>query len=232
MSIHIGAGDAEVATTVLLPGDPLRAKFVAESYLSSVRQYNEVRGMLGFTGLWNERRVSVQGSGMGMASLAIYVNELIRFYGVKRIIRIGSCGSFQPQVKVRDIVLAMGASTDSAMNRGRFDGMDYAPVATWSLLKRSAELAEARGLRYHVGGILSSDTFYQDDPDLWKLWARFGILAVEMESNQLYTLAALHDVEALTILTVSDSLVDGTELSAADRQSSFKEMVEIALDLV
>lgn len=231
MSIHIGARDADVATTVLLPGDPLRAKFVADNYLSSVRQYNEVRGMLGYTGLWKERRVSVQGSGMGMASLAIYANELIRDYGAKRLIRIGSCGSVQPDIKVRDIVLAMTASTDSAMNRGRFGDMDYAPAATWPLLKRAAAIAEERGVRHHVGGILSSDTFYQDDPDSWKLWARFGTLAIEMETNQLYTLAAMHGVEALSILTVSDSLVDGMELSAADRQSSFREMVEIALEL-
>lgn len=232
MSIHIGARDADVATTVLLPGDPLRAKFVAETYLSSVQQYNQVRGMLGYTGLWNERRVSVQGSGMGMASLAIYANELIRDYGAKRLIRIGSCGAVQPEIKVRDIVLAMTASTDSAMNRGRFGDMDYAPAATWPLLKRAAAIAEERRVRHHVGGILSSDTFYQDDPDGWKLWARFGTLAIEMETNQLYTLAALHGVEALSILTVSDSLVDGMELSAEDRQSSFREMVEIALELV
>lgn len=231
MSIHIGATDSEVATTVLLPGDPLRAKFVAETYLTSVKQYNEVRGMLGFTGFWNERRVSVQGSGMGMASLAIYANELIRSYGAKRLIRIGSCGAVQAGIKVRDIVLAMGASSDSAMNQGRFQGMDYAPVATWSLLRKAADIAEAKGVRYHVGGILSSDTFYQDDPESWKLWAKFGTLAIEMETNQLYTLAAMHGVEALSILTVSDSLVDGMELSSADRQSSFREMVEIALEL-
>ena len=232
MSIHIGASESDVATTVLLPGDPMRAKFVADTYLGSVRQYNSVRGMLGYTGVWNERRVSVQGSGMGMPSLAIYVNELIRFYGVRRIIRIGSCGSFQPQINMRDLIFAMSASTDSAMNRERFSGMDYAPVASWSLLKRAVDIADARKTSYHIGGILSSDTFYQDDPDGWKRWARFGVLGVEMETNQLYTLAAMHGIEALTILTVSDSLVDGSELSSDDRERSFGDMIEIALGIV
>jgi purine-nucleoside phosphorylase len=231
MSVHIGANDADVATTVLLPGDPLRAKFAAEKYLTSPVCYNEVRGMLGYTGIWKERRVSIQGSGMGMASLAIYANELICDYGATKLIRIGSCGSYQPDVGVHDLVFAMSASTDSAMNRERFRGNDFAPTASWDLLRRAVENAEARGVSYHVGGIFSSDTFYHDDPDAWKQWARFGILAVEMETNQLYTLAALHGVEALSILTVSDSLVDGKTLSARDRETSFSDMIEIALAL-
>lgn len=229
MSVHIGADDRAVAPTVLLPGDPLRAQFVAEQYLTDVEVYNQVRGMLGFTGTWKGTRVSVQGTGMGMPSLAIYVNELIRSYGVQRLIRIGSCGSMQPDVQVRDLILAMTASTDSAMNRGRFRSMDFAPVASWALFDRAVQVARETGLGFHAGGVLSSDTFYQDDPQLWKLWAEYGTLAVEMESNQLYTLAAKYSVEALTILTVSDSLVTGEELSSEERQSSFHEMAQLAL---
>ena len=230
MSVHIGADDFSVASTVLLPGDPLRAQFVAENYLTDVEIYNEVRGMLGFTGTWKGTRVSVQGSGMGMPSLAIYVNELINSYGAERLIRIGSCGSIQADVEVRDVVLAMTASTDSAMNRLRFRGMDYAPAASWDLFRRAVTVAEEQGLAPHAGGVLSSDTFYQDDPEVWKLWATFGVLAIEMETNQLYTLAAKHGVDALSILTVSDSLVTGEELTSEERQTSFHEMVELALE--
>jgi purine-nucleoside phosphorylase len=232
MSIHIGAGDHEIARTVLLPGDPLRAQFVAENYLTNVTCYNEVRGMLGFTGVWNGVRLSVQGSGMGMPSMSIYVNELIQSYGVERIIRIGSCGSMQPHVVVRDLVVAMTASTDSAMNRLRFHGMDYAPAASWALFSHAMAAAAERSVAPHAGSVLSSDTFYNDDPNLWRLWAEYGTLAVEMETNQLYTLAAKHGVEALSLLTVSDSLVNGEELTAEERQTSFHQMVEIALEVV
>jgi purine-nucleoside phosphorylase len=231
MSIHIGAEPRQVAPTVLLPGDPLRAQFVAETYLKDVEMYNEVRGMLGFTGTWNGVRVSVQGSGMGMPSLAIYANELIRSYGVQRLIRIGSCGSMQATVGVRDLIVAMTASTDSAMNRRRFRGMDFAPAASWNLFRTAVTAATERSMKLHAGGILSSDTFYQDDPEEWKLWAAYGVLAVEMETNQLYTLAAKHGVEALSLLTVSDSLVSGEELSSEERQSTFHEMVELALEV-
>jgi purine-nucleoside phosphorylase len=231
MSVHIGAAAREVAPTVLLPGDPLRAQFVAETYLKDVEMYNEVRGMLGFTGTWNGVRVSVQGSGMGMPSLAIYANELIRSYDVQRLIRIGSCGSMQAAVGVRDMIVAMTASTDSAMNRRRFHGMDYAPAASWNLFRTAVDAATERSMKLHAGGILSSDSFYQDDPEEWKLWAAYGVLAVEMETNQLYTLAAKHGVEALSLLTVSDSLVTGEELSSEERQSSFHEMVELALEV-
>lgn len=231
MSIHISADPGAVAPTVLLPGDPLRAKFVAETYLTDAVPYNEVRGMLGFTGTYNGMPVSVQGSGMGMPTLAIYVQELIREYGVRRIIRIGSAGAMQPDVAVHDIVLAMSASTDSAMNRQRFRGMEFAPVPAWPLLRHAAAACESRGARYHVGGILSSDTFYTDDPDQWRLWAAFGVLAVEMETNQLYTICAGHRVEALSILTISDSLVSEAALSATDRQTSFHTMAQIALEV-
>jgi purine-nucleoside phosphorylase len=230
MSIHIGASPGEVAETVLLPGDPLRAQFVAETFLEEPRQYNSVRGMLGFTGTYRGKRVSVQGSGMGMPSLAIYANELIRFYQAKRLIRIGSCGAIREEIGLRDIILAMTASTDSAMNRLRFHGMDYAPAASWTLFRRALGVLESRGTGYHAGGILSSDAFYTDDPEQWRLWADHGVLAIEMETNQLYTLAARHRVEALSILTVSDSLVSQEELSSQERQSTFHEMVEVALE--
>ncbi len=232
MSVHIEAKNGEIAETVLLPGDPLRAKFVAQEWLTEIKQYNGVRGMLGYTGLWKGERISVQGSGMGMPSLAIYVNELIREYAVKRLIRIGSCGSVQPHVNVRDLVLAISASTDSAMNQRRFQGMDYAATASWPLLRRAIAVLEEGKTAFHAGGILSSDTFYTDDPEDWKIWARHGVLAIEMEANQLYTLAARHGVQALALLTVSDSLVaadPGGDLSSAERQSSFHTMVEVAL---
>ena len=231
MSVHIGAEPGSIAPSVLLPGDPLRAQYVAETYLSDVQIYNEVRGMLGFTGYWNGCRISVQGSGMGMPTLAIYVNELIRSYDVRRIIRIGSCGSYQPGVAVRDLIAAMTASTDSAMNRQRFGGMDFAPAASWPLFRSAMDIADERGQTMHAGGILSSDTFYNDDAEAWKRWAEFGVLAVEMETNQLYTLAARYGVDALTLLTVSDSLVTGEELSSEERQTSFHEMMEIALEV-
>lgn len=186
--------------------------------------------MLGFTGVWKGERVSVQGSGMGMPSLAIYANELIRFYGVKRLIRIGSCGAIQPGLALHDLVIAMSASTNSAMNRERFRGMDYAATAGWNLFRRALAVAEEGEIPFHAGNILSSDTFYDDDPETWKIWARHGVLAIEMEANQLYTLAARHGMEALALLTVSDSLVTAEELSAADRQNGFHGMVEIALE--
>lgn len=232
MSIHIGAEPGAVAETVLLPGDPLRAQFVAEEYLENVAQYNSVRGMLGFTGTYRGTPVSVQGTGMGMPSLAIYVNELISSYGAKRLVRIGSCGAMQPDLDLHSLIVALSASTDSAMNRMRFQGMDFAPTVDWGLFRRGIEVLEKRKVTYSAGGVLSSDAFYQDDRDIWKLWAEYGVLAVEMETNQLYTLAAKHGVAAMSLLTVSDSLVTGAELDAASRQSSFHEMVEAALEIV
>jgi purine-nucleoside phosphorylase len=232
MSVHIGAETGQIADTVLLPGDPLRAKFVADTFLESVEQYNAVRGMLGFTGLWNGRRVSVQGSGMGQPSLSIYAHELLVDYGAKRLIRIGSCGAIQPDLDLMDIIVAMTASTDSSMNKRRFAGLDYAPCASPELFLNAMAVAADRNIPVRAGGILSSDTFYDDeDPEGWKTWARYGVLAVEMETNALYTLAARHGAEALTILTVSDSLVSGELLSSQDRQTGFKTMVELALAL-
>lgn len=232
MSVHIGAEKGQIAETVLIPGDPLRAKFVADTYLESAEQYNDVRGMLGYTGMWNGKRVSVQGSGMGQPSLSIYAHELIVDYDVTRLIRIGSCGALQADMKVMDIVVAMTASTDSGMNRLRFRGKDYAPCASPRLFQRAMAVAGERNIPVRAGGILSSDTFYDDDePEGWRVWAKYGVLAVEMETSALYTLAARHGVEALTLLTVSDSLVTGDRLSAEDRQTGFRRMVEIGLAL-
>lgn len=231
MSIHIGAKSGEIAEIVLLPGDPLRAQFAAEEFLEDPVRYNTVRGMLGFTGTWKGTRVSIQGTGMGIPSISIYVNELLREYGVGTLIRIGSCGSYQEHVALRHLVMAMTASTDSAINRLRFGGMDYAPAADFRLLRDACALAESRGLPWHAGAILSSDTFYQDDTEAWKHWADFGILAVEMEAAVLYTLAAQFRARALAICTVSDSLVTGEAMSAEERELSLRDMIEIALDV-
>ncbi|ADD02797.1 purine nucleoside phosphorylase [Thermoanaerobacter italicus Ab9] len=231
MSVHIGAKENEIAQTVLLPGDPLRAKYIAENFLEEAKCYNEVRGMYGFTGYYKGKRVSVQGTGMGVPSLSIYVNELITSYNVKNLIRIGTCGSLQPDIKIRDIVIAMSSSTDSAINKIRFNGMDYAPTASFKLLKKAYDKAIELGIQPKVGNILTTDTFYNDDPDSWKLWAKFGVLAVEMETAGLYTLAAKYNVDALTILTVSDSLVTGEATAAEERQKTFMDMVKIALEI-
>ena len=231
MSIHIGAKPGQIAPTVLLPGDPLRAKFIAETLLKDAVCFNEVRGILGYTGRYGSKTVSVMGTGMGIPSLSIYVNELVSEYGVDTLIRVGTCGSFQPYLKSGDIVLAMTASTDSHINRLRFRGMDYAPAASFDLLLKAYQAANARGLDAHVGGILSGDSFYHDDPDWWKIWADYGALVVEMESNAMYTLAAKYKVSALSILTVSDSLVTGETASAEQREQGFPLMAEIALEI-
>ena len=231
MSIHIGAKQGQIAPTVLLPGDPLRAKHIAESMLEDVILFNEVRGMLGYTGRYKDKRVSVMGSGMGMPTLSIYVNELISEYQVKTLIWVGTCGAFQPDLKIGDIVLAMTASTDSQMNKLRFNGMDYAPAASFELLLKAYQVAKERGIDVRVGGMLSDDTFYHDDPNWWKIWAEYGALVVEMESNALYTLAAKFKADALSILTVSDSLATGEEATAQQREQGFTQMAEIALEI-
>lgn len=230
MSIHIGAEPGAIAEIVLLPGDPLRAEFAANEFLTDPVCYTRVRGMLGFTGTWKGARLSIQGTGMGIPSHSIYVSELLNEYGAKTLIRIGSCGSLQKTVALRDIVIAMTASTDSGVNRIRFGGMDYAPAADYGLLSTACSLAAERNRRYHAGGILSSDTFYHDDPDAWKHWAEFGVLAVEMEANALYTLAARAHARALAVCTVSDSLITHEAMSSADRETNLREMIELALD--
>ena len=231
MSIHIGAKHGQIAPTVLLPGDPLRARHIAETMLEDAFCFNEVRGMLGFTGRYGEKRVSIMGTGMGMPTLSIYVNELVNDYGVKTLIRVGTCGAFQPYLKVGDIVLPMTSSTNSNVNRLRFQGMDYAPAASFQLLLKAYEAAKARGARVFVGGAFSSDTFYTDDPEWWKLWADYGALATDMETSCLYTLAAKFKVDALSVLTVSDSLATGEFSTAEQREKGFPLMAEIALEI-
>lgn len=229
MSTHIGAVPGEIAETVLMPGDPRRAKWAAETFLEDVRLVSEVRGMLGFTGTWKGNSVTIHGSGMGMPSLSIYVNELIRDYGARTLVRIGSCGAMQEDVRIRDVVLAMTASSLSMPSRGVFRELNYAPCADWGLLRAAADAAAARGTPVHVGGIYSSDVFYDERPDLNEQLTRHGVLAVEMETAELYTLAARHGRRALAVLTVSDHLLTHEALPAEDRERSFGAMVEIAL---
>ncbi|HOA40087.1 MAG: purine-nucleoside phosphorylase [Halanaerobiales bacterium] len=231
MSIHIGAKKGDIAGTILLPGDPMRAKFIAENFLEDIICYNEVRGMYGFTGTYKGKRISVQGTGMGMPSHSIYVNELITEYGVKNLIRVGSCGSMSEEIKIRDIILAMGACSNSKMNEIRFKGADFAPTANFDLLLKAYQAAGEKGIDVKVGNVLSSDFFYEDDPEGWKLWSKYGVLAVEMETAELYTLAARYGVNALAILTVSDSLVTGELTTSEEREQTFTDMIEIALEL-
>ncbi len=230
MSIHLNAEPGQIAETVLLPGDPLRAKHIAETFFENPVQHNTVRGMLGFTGTYKGHRVSVQGTGMGIASSMIYVNELIQDYGCQNLIRVGTAGSYREEVRVRDIVLAQAACTDSNINRIRFGERTFAPIADFGLLLRAYQIAQQRGFATHVGNIMSSDTFYTDDPQEFKRWADYGVLAVEMEAAGLYTLAAKYGVRALTVLTISDHLVTHEVTTAEERQLSFNSMIEVALD--
>jgi purine-nucleoside phosphorylase len=230
MTVHIGAKPGDIAETVLLPGDPYRAKWAAETFLENALLVNDVRGMLGFTGTWKGNRVTIHGSGMGMPSLSIYANELIRDYGAQTLIRIGSCGGMQETVKVRDVILAMTASTLSTPSRGIFRDLSFAPCADWSLLRAAAAAAAARTVGCHVGGIYSSDVFYDERPDLTAEMTRHGILGVEMEAAELYILAARYGRRALAVLTVSDHLVTGEALPSEDRERSFGDMIEIALE--
>ncbi|MCL2440147.1 MAG: purine-nucleoside phosphorylase [Treponema sp.] len=230
MSIHIAAKNGEIAESILLPGDPLRAKFVAENFLENPVQYTGIRNILGYTGIYKGKRVSVQGTGMGIPSISIYVNELFREYGVKRAIRIGTAGSLHKSVFLRDMVLAMSACTDSGANNVRFGGRNFAPTASFSLLKTAWDIAVSKGWEPKVGSVVSSDMFYTEDPEEWKLWAKFGCLALEMECAELYTLAAKYGREALGILTVSDSMITGESTSSEERQTTFTRMMEIALE--
>jgi len=233
MSTHIGAEPGDIAERVLLPGDPLRAKWIAEKYLQDARCYSTVRNMLGFTGTYQGVPVSVQGSGMGMPSCSIYAHELINEYGVNTLIRVGSCGALDESIQLRDVIAASGSSTDSAMNRARFDGLiDYAPVADFGLLRTAVDVAERRGVAMRVGPILAADAFYTDRPDLYDKLAAYGVLAVEMESAALYTIAARFRARALTILTVSDHLKTGGHTTAQEREQTFGHMVEVALDAI
>ncbi|GHV96291.1 purine-nucleoside phosphorylase [Spirochaetia bacterium] len=230
MSTHIAAKEGEIAEAILLPGDPLRAKFIAETFLKDAVQYTAVRNILGFTGIYKGKRVSVQGTGMGTPSISIYVNELFRDYGVKRAIRIGTAGSIQKEVQIRDLVIAMSACTDSGANNIRFGGRNYAPTASFSMLKTAYDTAVAKDWQPKVGPIVSLDMFYSEDSEEWKLWARFGCLALEMECAELYTLAAKYGREALGLLTISDSLITGETTTAEERQTTFTRMMEVALE--
>jgi purine-nucleoside phosphorylase len=230
MTIHIGAAPGQIAETVLMPGDPYRAKWAAEKFLDGAELVNETRGMLGFTGTWRGNRVTIQGSGMGMPSLSIYANELISDYGAKTLIRIGSAGAMQAHVKLRDVVLAMTSTTISTPSAGFFRELNYAPVADYGLLSAAHTAAAAKGVATHVGGIYSSDVFYDERPDLTEQMMRHGVLAVEMEAAELYILAARHKVRALAVLTISDHLITHEALPASEREQSFGEMVEIALE--
>ena len=229
MTVHIGAKPGDIAPVVLMPGDPYRARWAAETFLEGAELVNEVRGMLGFTGTWKDKRVTIQGSGMGMPSLSIYANELIKDYGAKTLIRIGSCGGMQDHVGIRDVILAMTASTVSTPSRGIFRELQFAPCADYGLLATAHDAATAKGTKVHVGGIYSSDVFYDERPDLTEQLTRHGILGVEMEAAELYTLAARYGRRALAILTISDHLQTGEALPSEDRERSFGDMVEIAL---
>jgi len=227
---HIGCADAGlIAPTVLMPGDPLRAKFIAETYLKDPVLFNETRGMLGYTGSYNGKRVSVMGSGMGMPSAMIYYNELYSFFNVGTIIRVGTAGAIREDVRVKDVVIAMAACTTSGVNRTRFFGYDYAPAADFGLVKKAADIAAGMGLNCRVGSVLSSDEFYGHDDGLAQRFAEYGVLAVEMETAGLYTLAAKYGKKALAICTISDSLVTGEATDAKERQVSFRSMMELAL---
>ena len=229
MSVHISAKLGEIAETVLLPGDPLRAKYIAETFLENAQIYNEVRNMFGYTGTYKGKPISVQGTGMGVPSISIYVNELINSYDVKHLIRVGTAGAIQKDVKVRDVILAMSASTDSQMNRLTFGGIDYAPTANFDLLLKAYQAGMAKGLQVKVGNVFTADHFYNDNSDLEKL-AKYQILAIEMETAALYTLAAKFGRQALSVLTISDHIITGEETTAEERQTTFNDMIEVALE--
>ena len=228
---HIHADADAFAPTVLMPGDPLRAKHIADTFLTDVKCINTVRNMYGFTGKYNGKDVSVMGSGMGVPSMSIYATELVKFYGVKNIIRIGSCGGLPLSVKVREVVIAMGASTDSAVNRNRLQGMDFAALASFDLLERAVAAARAKNIGVKVGNVFTSDLFYNPNETLFDTLEKYGILGVEMEAAGLYGVAAEYGINALSIMTVSDHIRTGESLSPDERQTSFNEMVEIALAL-
>jgi purine-nucleoside phosphorylase len=229
MSLHIGAKPGEIADFVLMPGDPLRAEWIAETFLEDVTCYNRVRGMLGFTCTYQGAKVSVQGSGMGIPSALIYYNELIREYGVKTIIRVGTAGALQADLGLRDLVIALSASTTSSILQEAFPNGAFAPTADFGLLERAIDGARTLGLSFRAGNVLSTDTFYPESDSAYRAWTHHGVLCVEMETAGLYSLASRHGVRALSILTISDSLISGERTSATQRERSFSEMVSLAL---
>ena len=229
---HIGAKEGEIADKVIMAGDPLRAKFMAETFLENPVLYNSVRGMLGYTGTYKGKRVSVQGHGMGIPSIGIYTYELFNFYGVKSIIRTGSAGAFHPDLKLGDVVIGMGSCTDTNYGAQYNLPGTFAPIADFDLVRKAAAKAEELGVSYKVGNLLASDVFYGDSADSWKAWQKMGVLAVEMEATALYMNAARSGNKALAICTISDSLVTGEACSAEQRQTSFTNMMEIAFDII
>lgn len=231
MSVHIDAKKGDIAETILLPGDPLRAKWIAETFLENITCYNEVRGMLGYTGTYKGQPISVQGTGMGIPSISIYAHELISEFGVKNLIRVGSAGAIKKEVEMRDVVIAMSASSNSSLNRNRFNGGDFAPTASFKLFDKAIQTARELDIPFKAGNVLSSDLFYTDDPLDHEMWAAYNVLCVEMEAAGLYSIAAKHNVNALAILTISDSLITGEKTSAEERETTFNQMIKIALEL-
>jgi len=229
---HMNAAPGDFAPTVLMPGDPLRAEYIASSFLDDARRVTDVRNMWGYTGSYQGLPVSVMAHGMGIPSASIYVTELITEYDVRRVIRVGSCGTSHPQVRLRDVVIAQGASTDSGVNRMRFGGYDLAALATFSLVQNAVSAAEALDVQYHVGNIFSADLFYTPDPDMFETMAKFNVLAVEMEAAGIFPIAAEHGAEALAICTVSDDIRTGEALTAGERATTFDEMIRVALETV
>ena len=231
-TLHLNAEPGDFAETVLMPGDPLRAKYIAETFLDDHRQVTDVRNMWGYTGRYKGREVSVMPHGMGIPSASIYCLELLQHFGVRRLLRVGSCGSVLPEVKLRDIVIGMGASTDSAVNRQRFGGYDYAAIASYSLVEHAVSVARSKGLSFHVGNLFSADLFYASDPTIFERLVKYRIIGVEMEAAGIYAVAAEFGAEALTICTVSDDVLGDVHLSTVERQNGFNEMIELALESV
>jgi len=229
---HMNAAPGDFAETVLMPGDPLRAQYIADTYFDNSRRVTDVRNMWGFTGEYKGQPVSVMAHGMGIPSVSIYCEELITQHGVKRLIRVGSCGTSHPDVKLRDIIIGMGASTDSNVNRMRFGGYDFAAIASFDLVRKAVTAAEQQSVRFHVGNIFSADLFYTPDPDMFETMAKYNVYGIEMEAAGIYPIAAEHGVEALAICTVSDDIPSGNALSVEDRQTTFDEMILVALETV
>lgn len=230
MSVHIAAKKGEIAESILLPGDPKRAKWIAENFLKDVICYNDIRGMLGFTGTYKGKRVSIQGTGMGIPSISIYISELMAEYGVKNLFRVGTAGSYQEDIKLRDVILAMSASTNSSIISRKFNGANFAPTANFELFREAIKVAEEKNINIKAGNIFTSDEFYNDEADSYKKWSEYGVLAVEMETAALYTLAAKYKARALSLLTISDSIFTDKITSAEEREKTFSEMIEIALE--
>jgi len=227
LSFHIEAKAGEIAESVLLPGDPLRAKYIAETFLEGAVCHNNVRGMLGYTGTYKGNRVSIQGTGMGMPSASIYIHELINDYGAKTLVRIGTCGAIQHDVKIRDVIIAQAAATDSAIIRNQFPGFDFPQIGNFDLIKKAYETGTDKGLNLLVGNVLSSDVFYTENKDGVNKLGQHGVLAVEMETAALYYLACKFGVKALSLLTVSDHILTGEQTTAQERQTTFNDMIEV-----